>query len=206
MRYFVKALSILFHPLLLPTLVFSLIFFYLPEMVMPLLPPMFGAVLSIIGISTLLIPCAVVYTLYKMNVVATADITDRKDRFIPQALSTLVYAGTTYLLYQRLSLVPCLYIIMCSVTICMLTVTVVNFYWKISAHATGMGGFCALAFYIAFHYPYFPGLFIVAFTSLLVAALVMSSRMYLQVHTLGQVTMGFLVGFSVGLVGVSNIS
>lgn len=206
MRYFAKAFSILFHPLLLPTLAFSLIFFFLPEMVTPLLPPMFGAVLSIISISTLLIPCAVVYTLYKMNVVATADITDRKDRFIPQALSTLVYASTTYLLYQRLSLVPCLYIIMCSVTVCMLIVTVINFYWKISAHATGMGGLCALTFYIAFHYSYFPFLFVVAFASLLLAALVMSSRMYLQVHTLAQVTVGFLIGFSVGLIGVSNIS
>lgn len=206
MKYLARAVSIFFHPLLLPLLVFSFIFYFLPSLVLPIKPEMFSSLLFLIAITTCLLPCALVFALYKLGIVSTANIEHRRDRFIPQVLSSLVYAGTTWLFYDRLAIVPVLFLLMGSMTACMICVTVINFFWKISAHSTGMGGLCSLFFFFAYFFVDNSFLLFGAFGVLFLAGIVMSARLYLQVHTLSQVCAGFVLGMNIALIGVSNIS
>ena len=72
---------------------------------------------------------------------------------------------------------------------------IVNRWWKISAHAAGMGGLVALMFrIIASHYALY-NLNVWLSVMIIVAGMVMTSRVYLKRHTLWQVLAGFANGF-----------
>jgi hypothetical protein len=188
----------------MPILVFGFIFYFLPELVAPIPAAMFGPLLLRIAMSTFIAPCVLVLILYKFGVVSTSNIEHRKDRFIPQIFATVLYAATTWVFYYSLSIVPAMFLLMASMTACMLCVTVINFFWKISAHSTAMGGLCGLAFFISCQTPS-PIFNLAGFACLFLAGLVMSARLYLQVHTLPQVCSGFVLGLVIATWGVSNI-
>ncbi|MBC7387978.1 MAG: hypothetical protein H7329_02090 [Opitutaceae bacterium] len=142
--------------------------------------------------------------MYKLGLVQKLNIEDRTDRFLPQIISCLIYSFVTWFFYSKVSQVPTLYLVMASMTLCMVIVTVTNFFWKISAHSTAMGGLVSFVLFCTYFYSeetLFPFL---GFT-ILSAGLVMCSRLYLQVHTLAQVCAGFMVGLIAGLGVLSNI-
>ena len=72
----------------------------------------------------------------------------------------------------------------------------INFFWKISAHATAVGGLFAVLFYIAAaglnEYYFMPWLTAGA----LIAGLTGTARLILGAHTLLQVAAGYALGFS----------
>lgn len=71
--------------------------------------------------------------------------------------------------------------------------TVITFSWKVSLHAAGMGmlsGFLVIYYYYMDYYPLW-----LLLVCLIVCGLVMSARMYLKLHTLGQLLIGFGIGF-----------
>lgn len=205
MKFIARFFSVVLHPFLLPITVFSFIFYALPSLVSPIKPEAFGSLLLLIAITTCILPCFLVFVLYKLKVVSTANIEGRRDRFIPQILASLIYAVTTWLFYQRLSIAPIFYVLVGSMTLCMIAVTVINFLWKISAHSTGVGGLVSLLFYFAYHFAD-QQLLALAFVGVLCAGIVMSARLYLQVHTLSQVCMGFLLGLNISIFCLSHIS
>ncbi len=205
MKFIANFLSGFLHPLLLPTYIFSLVFFAFPEIVSQVNPALFNILLLLIVVSTCILPVFIVVMMYKLKLVQKINIEDREDRFLPQIISCLIYGFVTWLFYSKISQIPILYLMMGSMTLCMIIVTVTNFFWKISAHSTGMGGMVSFMLFCTYFYgeeTLFPVLgFIIIF-----AGFVMSSRLYLQVHTLAQVCAGFLVGLIAGLGVLSNIS
>lgn len=71
---------------------------------------------------------------------------------------------------------------------------IINFKWKISAHAAGCGGFIAFMFFIAvnglselFFLPWLSG-------AVIISGAVITSRLFLKAHTLMQVAAGFAAG------------
>ncbi len=205
MNFLAKAVSTLLHPLLMPLLIFSFICGFLPELMRPLQADMFVPILSFIALSTLLAPCLLVLFMYKLNLVATFNIADRNDRYIPQILSTLLYAMTTWFFYSRMPMVHTLFMLMGSMTLCMVCVTAINFFWKISAHSAGIGGFCAFMLFASGNLPV-PVFCTIGICCFLLSGCVLAARLYLHVHTLGQVCAGFILGLAIATWGVSNIS
>jgi membrane-associated phospholipid phosphatase len=67
-------------------------------------------------------------------------------------------------------------------------------YWKISMHMTGIGGLCGSFMLLSFIWPIDLRLIIAAL--FLVAGIVGSSRLILNVHTPAQVAAGFAAGFA----------
>ena len=205
MKFIANFLSGVLHPLLLPTYIFSLIFFVVPEIISPINPSVFLTLFLIISVSTCIIPVFIVVIMYKFNIVKKINIEDRKDRFIPQVISCLIYSFVTWLFYSKIPQVPTLYLIMTSITICMIIVTTTNFFWKISAHSTGMGGLVSFITFCTYFYGEETLLLILGLT-IIFSGFVMASRLYLHVHTIGQVCAGFMVGLIAGLGVLSNIS
>ena len=198
-------LSGVLHPLLLPTYIFALVFFVFPEIAVPINPEMYLTLFLVIAVSTCLFPAFMVVLLYKFRIVRKINIEDRTDRFLPQVISCLIYCSINWLFYSRLHFIPTLYLIMASITLCMVIVTITNFFWKISAHSTGMGGLAAFFIFCT----YFNGdetLLPVLGLVIIFSGFVMASRLYLQIHTLSQVCAGFLVGCITGLAVLANIS
>ena len=205
MKVVSSLLSGVLHPLLLPTYIFAIIFYVFPEIASPINPKIYLTLFLIIVVSTCLLPVLIVVMLYKLRIVRKINIEDRTDRFLPQITSCFIYCFITWFFYSRLYYVEILYHIMASITLCMIIVTSTNFFWKISAHSTGMGGLVSFFIFCT----YFNGNeTLLPFLGLVIifSGFVMASRLYLQIHTLSQVCAGFLVGCFTGLGILANIS
>jgi membrane-associated phospholipid phosphatase len=76
--------------------------------------------------------------------------------------------------------------------VALLAVTIINHWWKISAHLTGIGGLLGGICSFAINYSTLPIALII--TVLVAALLLMYARLYLNAHTPLQVVCGFLLG------------
>ncbi len=196
-------LSVVFQPLLMPSLVFGLLFFGVPQATS--LPEAFKVrVFYLIVSSTLLIPMVLMLGLRWSGMVKSLHFEEKSDRRIPFLLVTLFYVLTTYFLKQKTELDPILWQGMAVITTAVALLTLVTYFWKMSAHLTGIGGVLAVTGILGL---YFPSL---AVAYLLVAALVLgglvaSSRLYLDAHRPAEVYVGLVVGFIICWIGFSWI-
>lgn len=87
------------------------------------------------------------------------------------------------------------------VTAMVLVATIVTFFYKISVHSLAICG--ALGILVPFNKAIETGsLLLPTVVLLLLAGLVMSSRLYLNAHTPRQVMFGAVAGYSIGFFGV----
>ncbi|MDR1761600.1 MAG: phosphatase PAP2 family protein [Bacteroidales bacterium] len=108
--------------------------------------------------------------------------------------TSVIYLFTSYnlIVHSSLTLVNT-YILACSVL--MIMSFCISIFWKISLHAIGVSGFLALVIQLSLHAHFFA--FILLPIVLVIAGLVLSSRLYLQAHTPAQVAAGFALGLCV---------
>lgn len=185
-------LCILLHPLLMPTygmgLYMATMHIRTPEL------PRFYILLSIIAtfIITALIPITLMLILWKRGSISSLHITNSKERTTPYVYTTICFGFWCYLIGVIFHLPWVWLYIAIGATCAILVITIINRWWKISAHLTAIGGFlgglCSLALYYSIM-PIVP-VIIVLFISLLL----MYARLFLNAHTPLQVVAGFLLG------------
>lgn len=192
-------LSVVFQPLLMPTLVFGLVFFGVPQA--SSIPEAFKVRLFyLIVSSTLLIPMVLMVGLRWSGLIKSLHFEEKSDRRTPFVLVTLFYLLTTYFLMGKTELDPILWqgmgVITCSVAL----LTGVTFFWKMSAHMTGIGGLLAVLGVLGIYFPSL-GLAYLLVAALILGGLVASARLYLDAHSPAEVYVGLLVGFTTCLIG-----
>ena len=126
------------------------------------------------------------------NLIRSWFMNERSDRIIPLIISTILYFVTTYIIF-RFQVPNFLKSFFLATAFLSLTATLINFWWKISLHAIGAGALLALVLILSFKM-YTPLLWYLI-PSILVAGLILSSRLQLNLHNPGQVWSGFLTGF-----------
>jgi membrane-associated phospholipid phosphatase len=176
-----------------PTFLFILLLFYFPG-----LETIAGReeklqAIGSIFLATFLFSFALIFLLYKMKVIARVTLENQKDRTIPQVFLLLVYVGITAFLSNKYGLKDGLTLSMLASTITIAGITVINRYWKISTHASGVSGVFAIISVLYYRYQPegFSGLYL---TICLLTFGVCISRLYLKVHTPMQVVGGFVLG------------
>ena len=121
----------------------------------------------------------------------------RQERKIPYLASAIFYFTESYFLMN--ADVPVLVkALMFGATLLVVSVLLINFFWKISAHMVGIGGLCGMM--LAVSYRLQINLHIVLLLLFLIAGLVAFSRLKLSAHNPAQVYIGFLLGVSVQLI------
>jgi len=196
-------LSVVFQPLLMPSLVFGLLFFGVPQATS--LPEVFKVrIFYLIVTATLLIPIVLMLGLRWSGYVKSLHFEEKSDRRVPFILVTLFYVLTTYFLKEKTELDPILWQGMAVITAAVALLTGVTYFWKMSAHLTGIGGVLAVTGILGLYFPS------VTVAYLLVATLVLgggiaSSRLYLDAHRPAEVYVGLLVGFATCWIGFSWI-
>lgn len=186
-----KVVSIVFHPLLMPVyglaIIFSAptLFGFLPFTVKKLL-------FLIILVNNVFLPMALLPFFYHRNIISTWTITDRKERFIPLIITTVLYGATSYIIF-RFPVPIFLKAFLFSSFFISLLVTVINFWWKISLHAVGVGALLATVVILSAKMSAPLEWYLVS--AILVSGLVLSSRLKLNYHNPLQVWMGYLSGF-----------
>jgi membrane-associated phospholipid phosphatase len=210
MKRLAQLLSVLLHPLLMPTLTYLTLLYVAPTALVSLGSELRYRLVLPLFSTSFLIPLAGVYLMYTLQqasnfrqgsslsgktlFIKSMALEKRSERLAPFAMTTLVYAFLGYLLLFRVSAsFHLIGVVFASIALCLLLVTLISMYWKISAHSVGMGG--TLGFLLALYVK--DGeetLFLPILITLMLAGALMSARLYLNAHTLSQVGAGFLLG------------
>lgn len=194
---FPKIISYLFHPLLLPSFGLLLIF-NIDEMNL-----WFSSseqryfLYALTFTATFLLPLLNALLLLKMKQISSLAMETRQERKIPYLASAIFYFAESYFLMN--ADVPVLVkAMMFGATLLVVSVMLINLFWKISAHMVGIGGLCGMM--LAISYRLQINLHIVLMLLFLIAGLVAFSRLKLNAHNSTQVYVGFLLGVSVQLI------
>lgn len=144
-----------------------------------------------------LAPAITVATMQIRGNVDSVMLEKRSQRIIPSLLTIVYGIGLLAILYVKVPIVinggKFIYGLALGSLISVIVCTAITFRWKVSLHATGMGilsGFLSIYFYYMYSY----SLWILA-SVFIASGLVMSARMYLKLHSLEQLVIGYLIGF-----------
>jgi membrane-associated phospholipid phosphatase len=190
-RNLAKIISSVLQPIFIPT--FGIVMLMLSDPVFEILKPLHKVTIAFcVFLTTGLVPAFIVLLGMATGRVSDGFISKRTERTWPYLISLLGYLGGCYWLYYIS--VPMFYIIpLIGSAISLTLIALINFAWKISAHATAMGGLAGGIVAYSFLFGINPvGLIC---TVIMLSGLVCSARMILKAHTFGQVSCGWSLGF-----------
>ena len=145
---------------------------------------------------TFLIPVLSIGMLKLTSSISSMRLEDRRERIMPFFFTSAYYSLMVYLFAYKLVLSETMIILFIAVTVTILMVSVITLFFKISAHAVGVWGTLGALVSVQARYPD-SQLFWPIIGVLVLAGLVNSSRLLLNVHSPAEVGLGSLLGFSV---------
>lgn len=191
MKAFYNYISIVFQPLLVPTMGMIML------MNMDVFSgfPLYWKWIAVIGtfVFTALFPALPILFLIKKGEVHDVFISKREERTVPYLFSLLAYVFWALFMWRTLQF-P-LFIVSMGIgsAISIFVILLINIKWKISAHVAGMGGITGAIFGVSYRLAVNPiWLFVLILT---VSTIVAISRIELKAHTPAQTLAGFIVGF-----------
>lgn len=193
LKNFALAISVVFQPLLMPTLVYGLILYVVPEAT-SIPTPFKSKLYFLVVVASLIVPMLLIIGFRLSGLVRSLHMKDIKDRLIPFAFTSLFYAMMTYLLATRYETSPIFWQVLALITSVIAGLTVVTIFWKMSAHMTGIGGVLALILMLGIKFPNFQVMEPLLLCLVLVG-IIGSSRLYLNAHRPLEIYIGFLYGF-----------
>ena len=196
-----RAVSWFLHPLLMPSLLFVILFYFAPLVIKPLPDDTFPLLLLVIVLTTFIVPLVSVIMLKSTNFISSYQMEDRKERILPFTFITIFYFITATMFLINSTVNSIFVIIFSTIAVTVLILTVINFFLKVSIHSAGMAGL--VGFVLAIGYK-FPGhqLLLPVVCLILIAGLVMSARLFLNSHNPKEVLVGSVLGFSVCFLAV----
>lgn len=209
---FAQILSALLHPLLMPTIIFGILFYAAPESIQNLelfndsarvgLMSLKMGLLLLIFLQTFILPVFTIYCLHRFGFVRDLRMETLEDRRLPYLISVTIYTFVAAFFSLKLKQLPEVAVIMTGIAFSIAAVTVISLYWKISAHAVGINGALGALIGIAVKFESFQ-LFYPIIVVILIAGLVIAARLHLNAHTPAQVVagsfLGLLISFTVVL-------
>lgn len=186
-----SVVSWIMSPLLIPTYVTILAMFDTYLQVTPIKARMI--VLGAVFAFSCLVPLIVICFLKLIGVAKSTDLTERKERPIPYSVALVCYVGL-WIYLRHIHAPDWLSTFFLASAISAVINVLVTIKWKISGHATGLGGLMAFTFFmswrgVTFHDAVWP--FILA---TLLAGITASARLMLKRHTVMQIVAGLSTG------------
>lgn len=190
-----KAISYIFHPLLIPSL--GMLVLYNSGTYLSYLP--FGMkkwMLIIVFLCTYVVPLAFIPFFLYQRVIMNIQMGSRRERYVPLAISFFLYIFCFYLI-RRISIPHLYHSFILSTLLSIMVAMLITLRYKISLHMMGFGGLVALigflAFYLHVDLRFYIGI------SIVLSGVIGTARIFLKAHTPGEVYTGFITGFSVVL-------
>lgn len=185
-----RVISVLFHPLLIPTLGFWILFnsgFYFA-----ILPWMLKKyMLLVVFITTCFLPAISIFVL-SINSKFDIKMEKNTDRTLALIISAISYY-IGYLFLKKMPSFPIYNILLIGSVLVQVILLPISMRWKISIHSAAIGGLVGGFLGLAFRLQENPA-FILSFL-ILIAGLIGTARLVLSKHTQPQIYCGLLVGF-----------
>ena len=182
--------SAIFHPLLIPTLGFLLLFnsdFYFSILPWNVKKYM----ILVVFLSTCVLPAMSILIL-SLNPKFNLNMEKNTDRVMSLIITSVSYY-LGYLLLKRLPVFPVYNVLLIGAVLVQIALIPISMRWKISAHSATIGGLVGGILGLSFRLQENPVHLLSVL--ILIAGLVGTSRLILQKHTESQVYAGFLTGF-----------
>lgn len=189
-----RSISLVFQPLAMPTLVFAFFLFLMPDWVFQLALPKIYVFLLVL-LTTLVIPLISLLLMRLTKSISSFHMEKREERILPFTVISLYYVMTSYLFYLKVEVDYRMMFALSVMTVCVVLLTGITFFWKISAHMIGVSGLLGIVMYFSIKYP---SLEMVNYVLMLIifTGAVASARLYLHAHTPGEIYAGFFLGFT----------
>jgi len=191
MKTIAKGLSILFHPLLLPT--------YATLLIVLANPYWFGSfkngifmIAGIVMLQTFIFPVITVLLMKALNFIDDLHIRDQKQRFIP-FIAIMVYYIWTFMVLRSQQFPPVILWMMLGSCIAITFAFIANILLKISLHTLGMG--CLVSVAIKCILISFSNMMPILFAIIILAGVIGSVRLFLKEHEPQEIYLGYMVGF-----------
>ena len=184
--------SIVLYPMLMP-LYGMLLFCIAIRQLSPEMPILY-LVICIVGtaILTLVIPIILLLFMRWRGYIDSLQIEKPKQRTMPYIYTLICYCFWAYFMHATLQLPMFMLLVAIGAIVALLIVTIINHWWKISAHLTAMGGLLGGICSIALTYSILPTTLIIC--TLVISLLLMYARLYVNAHTPLQVVCGYILG------------
>jgi len=190
-----KIITYVIQPLLMPTLVFSTLLFYVEDV------PNFSwvnkwRILGLVFITTCLIPIMTMVVFKLSKVIKDFHMKERRERYLPFLFVSLFYLIVSFMFRQQEWVNPLMEVTFLTITTVVIITNGITFKYKISAHAAGVFGW--LGFILAYsQLNRSPSVLLEPLLlAVILSGLVSWARLYLNAHSPKEVLAGAILGFS----------
>jgi len=185
-----KIISVILHPLLIPTFGFLILFnsgTYLSFLDFDFKKMIFFLVV----LSTLIIPLLMTLFLYYQKLLFTFNITDRRERIISLGI-VLIFYVFCYILLKRAPIPPLFHAFSFASAIVVLVTMAITLMWRVSLHMVGLGSLTGMILLIIFSMRVNLEFYLIM--TILAAGLAGTSRLLLKAHEPSQLYTGYVIG------------
>lgn len=192
MKFFAQAISIVFHPVFVPVLVFSFLMAFAPELSYGLEQKQRVLWVITVAYTTILFPLLTTFLLWRLGFIESMFMHHIKERYVPLIACMLFYFWVFWLFHKQFQA----HAIIQTFLLCLFLNTMFTFlmtiFNKVSMHAAAWGGVCSFGVLLVFNSVHGSVWFLVA--SILIGGLVLSSRLLLEAHVKREVYAGLASG------------
>lgn len=184
-------LSVMFHPLVMPLAAMGLMIGTDPVVSFVLTLKMKGMILTMVLITTVLVPLLLIYMVYRLGVIRSFYMRTREERAIPLLVIAVFYYLAYYLL-KGLHLPQTFHMYMLGATLMIILLILFNFFRKVSLHMAGFGALTGLMTGIAFQHERNTSWVILSL--IILSGVVGTARLKLDAHQPSDLYLGWLAG------------
>lgn len=194
MRVAAKIISVVFHPLLMTTYLVLLLGIFFPQMLLIKASALKLFALLVFFVTFVLPGLNMV--MFKVNgVISSLTLESRAERIVPFIFISIIYSLVTALFFYKGSFGSNFNKLMLIVSLLVIAATLITFFYKISVHSISIWG--AVGILLPLNKIVDGSLLWPTAAIIVVAGLVMSSRLFLNAHTPREILIGAVVGFSI---------
>ncbi len=198
-----RIVSVIFHPLFVPTYFFSFLAWALPNSLEPIAPELQMKFILFIFIVTCVIPLLNVATFKVFGSIKSFAMPERRERILPFIFISVIYVAVTYLFHvqARMNLNDNFLKFMVIIDMLVIVATIATFFFKVSVHAVTIWGLIGILVPLnkitEVNSIFYPTVGIV-----LLAGFIMAARLRIDAHNLREVMWGSVFGLATGLGGM----
>lgn len=190
-NHLAQALSVLFHPLLMPFWAMCALVLHGNYSILGI--PYHGRWLlaGLVFVATAALPAMFILLLYRMRILRGLNLRGRDERSAPILIGALFFY-LSFLMLKQQGFAPMFGVYMLGASLLAIISLLINFWWKISLHMIAQGALTGAMIGLAMFFG--PSFLLLAVGAVLLSGLIGWSRLQLKVHRQEEVYAGFMLG------------
>lgn len=198
-----RVLSVIFHPLFIPTYFFTFLSWTIPTSLEPITPELRVKFLLFIFIVTCLLPMVNVGIFKSFGAIRSFAMPERRERLMPFVFISAIYVAVTYLfhLHGQMNLNDNFLKFMIVIDMLVVIATIATFFFKVSVHSVTAWGLIGIMVALnkisdvsAIFYP--------TLGVIVLAGFIMAARLSLDSHSPREVMWGAVLGLATSITGM----